>query len=302
MRVLRTPDERFENLADYPFAPHYLDVALPELPALRIHHVDAGPRDAAPIVLMHGEPSWSYLYRAMITGLAARGHRVLAPDLVGFGRSDKPAEQGDYTYERHVAWMRAWLEQLDLRGVTLFCQDWGGLIGLRLVAAMPERFARVVAANTGLPVGSGLTPAFERWLQFSQSVPELPIADIVAMATVRKLSAAERAAYLAPFPDESYKAGARRFPALVPITPEHASVAENRAAWAELGKFEKPFLTAFSDQDPITRGGDAIMQAKIPGTRGQPHVTIEGAGHFLQEDAPAQLVDLIDAFMRNPAA
>lgn len=302
MRVLRTPDERFENLADYPFAPHYLEVALADVEPLRIHYVDAGPRDAAPIVLMHGEPSWSYLYRAMITGLAARGHRVLAPDLVGFGRSDKPAEQGDYTYERHVAWMRGWLEQLDLRGVTLFCQDWGGLIGLRLVAAMPERFARVVAANTGLPVGSGLTPAFERWLQFSQSVPELPIADIVAMATVRKLSAAERAAYLAPFPDESYKAGARRFPALVPITPEHASVAENRAAWAELGKFEKPFLTAFSDQDPITRGGDAIMQAKIPGTRGQPHVTIEGAGHFLQEDAPAQLVDLIDAFVRNPAA
>jgi haloalkane dehalogenase len=301
MRVLRTPDERFENLADYPFAPHYVEVALADVEPLRMHYVDAGPRDAAPVVLMHGEPSWSYLYRAMITGLAARGHRVLAPDLIGFGRSDKPAEPGDYTYERHVGWMRAWLERLDLRGVTLFCQDWGGLIGLRLVAAMPERFDRVVAANTGLPVGSGLTPAFERWLQFSQSVPELPIADIVAMATVRKLSASERAAYLAPFPDESYKAGARRFPALVPITPAHASVAENQAAWAELGKFDKPFLTAFSDQDPITRGGDAIMQAKIPGTRGQPHVTIESAGHFLQEDAPTQLVDLIDAFVRRPA-
>jgi haloalkane dehalogenase len=301
MRVLRTPDECFENLADYPFAPHYVEVALADVEPLRMHYVDEGPRDAAPIVLMHGEPSWSYLYRTMITGLVARGHRVLAPDLVGFGRSDKPAEPGDYTYERHVAWMRAWLEQLDLRGVTLFCQDWGGLIGLRLVAAMPERFARVVAANTGLPVGSGLTPAFERWLQFSQSVPELPIADIVAMATVRKLSASERAAYLAPFPDESYKAGARRFPALVPITPEHASVAENRAAWAELARFDKPFLTAFSDQDPITRGGDAIMQAKIPGTRGQPHVTIENAGHFLQEDAPTQLVDLIDTFVRTPA-
>lgn len=301
MRVLRTPDERFENLADYPFAPHYVEVALADVEPLRIHYVDAGPRDAAPVLLLHGEPSWSYLYRAMITGLAARGHRVLAPDLIGFGRSDKPAEPDDYTYERHVGWMRAWLERLDLRGVTLFCQDWGGLIGLRLVAAMPERFARVVAANTGLPVGSGLTPAFERWLQFSQSVPELPIADIVAMATVRKLSASERAAYLAPFPDESYKAGARRFPALVPITPAHASVAENQAAWAELGKFTKPFLTAFSDQDPITRGGDAIMQAKIPGTRGQPHVTIESAGHFLQEDAPTLLVDLIDAFVRRPA-
>lgn len=300
MRVLRTPDERFENLADYPFAPHYVEVVDPaEGTRLRVHYVDEGPRDAAPIVLMHGEPTWSYLYRAMISGLVALGHRVVAPDLIGFGRSDKPSEPSDYTYERHVAWMQAWLDVLGASAITLFCQDWGGLIGLRLVAAQPERFARVIAANTGLPVGTGLTPAFENWLKFSQSVPELPIAQIVALGTVRKLGDAEQAAYLAPFPDESFKAGARRFPALVPVTPEHASVAENRAAWLELAKFTKPFLTAFSDADPITKGGEAILQAKIPGAKGQPHVTIERGGHFLQEDQPGELVAQIDRFVRT---
>jgi haloalkane dehalogenase len=293
MELLRTPDERFAGLAGYDFEPRYTTIAK-EGVGLRIHAVDEG--SGAPVLLLHGEPSWSYLYRRFVGPLAARGHRVLAPDLVGFGRSDKPARQEDYTYERHVAWMSAWLLANDLRDVTLFCQDWGGLIGLRLVAAFPERFARVVASNTGLPEGRGLTEGFEAWLEFSQSVPELPVGQIVQGGTQRELSEAERAAYDAPFPEERFKAGARVFPALVPVTPDHPSTAENKAAWQKLERFEKPFLTAFSDGDPITAGGERLLQARIPGAKGQPHVTIAGAGHFLQEDKPEELVDLIDRF------
>ena len=299
MKILRTPDARFKGLTDYPFKPHWTEVPAGDGKTLRIHAVDEGPRDAAPVLLMHGEPSWSYLYRQMIPGLAAAGHRVVAPDLVGFGKSDKPSEQDDYTYERHVAWMSAWLVANDLKGITLFCQDWGGLIGLRLVTAFPERFARLVIANTGLPVGTGRTDAFQQWLDFSQSVPELPIGEIVSMGTKRGLSDVEKAAYLAPFPDETYKAGARRFPALVPITPEHASVAENKAAWKVLEAFEKPVLTAFSDGDPVSKGGERVFQERVPGAKGQPHVTIAGGGHFLQEDKPEELVTLIDNFIKK---
>jgi len=298
MDVLRTPDERFAALADFPFAPHYATVRADDGTALRVHYLDEGPREAAPVLLLHGEPSWCYLYRRIIPPLAASGHRVLAPDLIGFGRSDKPRDPSDYTYERHVDWMRQWLLGLDLRDITLFGQDWGGLIGLRLVASMPERFARVVAANTGLPEGHTLSEAFERWLQYSQSVPDLPVERIVHRGTARGLSEAEQAAYRAPFPDETYKAGARRFPALVPITPVHPSVAENTAAWRVLEQFEKPFLTAFSDGDAITRGGERAFQRRIPGARGQAHVTIAGAGHFLQEDKPEELAALIDRFAR----
>ena len=297
MKILRTPDAAFENLPDYAFAPHWTDIASGTGEVLRIHTVDEGPRDAAPVLLMHGEPSWSFLYRHMIAGLVAKGHRVVAPDLVGFGKSDKPTEQSDYTYERHVAWMSAWLVANDLKDITLFCQDWGGLIGLRLVAAFPERFARVVVANTGLPIGTGRTDAFQQWLDFSQSVPVLPVGEIVSMGTVRGLSDAEKAAYLAPYPDESYKAGARRFPALVPITPEHGSVAENKAAWQVLSTFDKPVLTAFSDGDPVSKGGERIFHERVPGAKGQNHVIIEGGGHFLQEDRPAELVALIDRFI-----
>lgn len=299
MKVLRTPDERFAALPGYNFAPHYTDITDDDGTALRIHHVDEGAPNAAPILLMHGEPSWSFLYRRMIAGLAARGHRVVAPDLVGFGRSDKPAAQDDYTYERHVRWMSDWLTGNDLRNITLFCQDWGGLIGLRLVAAFPDRFARVVVANTGLPIGTGRTDAFQQWLDFSQSVPVLPVGEIVSMGTVRGLSAAEKAAYDAPYPEEEFKAGARRFPALVPITPEHGSVAENKAAWKVLERFEKPFLTAFSDGDPVSKGGERIFQERVPGAKGRPHVTIKGGGHFLQEDKPDELVEVIDSFVRT---
>lgn len=303
MDVLRTPDERFAGLADFPFAAHYLDVANPAGPPLRIHFVDEGPRDAAPVLLLHGEPSWCYLYRRMIPLLVAKGHRVVAPDLVGFGRSDKPSARTDYTFERHVDWMGHWLTTLDLKHITLFCQDWGGLIGLRLVARFPDRFAGVVAANTGLPVGGGKAPLpFRLWVKFSQLVPRFPVGWLVSKGTVRGLTPAEKAAYDAPFPDESYKQGARQFPVLVPITDAHASVAECKQAWEVLARFEKPFLTAFSDRDPITRGGDRIFQERVPGTTGQPHTTIRQAGHFLQEDQPEQLVRLIDDLAKRGAS
>ena len=287
MEFLRTPEHCFDDLADYPFAPHYLNVTDADGTDLRIHYLDEGPRDAPPILLMHGEPSWSYLYRNFVPDLVARGHRVIAPDLIGFGKSDKPAARSDYTYERHVTWMSAWLIALDLTDITLFCQDWGGLIGLRLVAAFPDRFARLVIANTGLPVGTGSSEGFNAWLAFSQNVPQFPVGFIVNGGTTRALTTAEIAAYDAPFPDESYKEGARQFPTLVPITPEHASVAENQAAWKVLERFERPVLTAFSDQDAVTKGGEKVFIDRVPGAKGQPHTIIVGGGHFLQEDAPA---------------
>lgn len=298
MDVLRTPDARFEGLPDWPYAPRYHEITDADGTRLRMHYVDEGPRDGALVLVMHGEPSWAYLYRHIIAGLVAKGHRVLAPDLIGFGRSDKPASRTDYTYERHVDWMSQWLTGLDLTGLTLFCQDWGGLIGLRLVAAFPERFAGVVAGNTFLPVGSGMTDGFKAWLDFSQRVPELPVGFIVNGGSGRNLTDAEVAAYDAPFPDESYKEGARQFPALVPVTPEHASVAENKAAWEVLERFDKPFVTAFSDGDAVTGGMDVPLQERIPGAKGQPHVTLSG-GHFLQEDSPQGIVDVVDALIRR---
>ncbi|MDB5433444.1 MAG: dhlA [Caulobacter sp.] len=297
MQVLRTPDDRFEGLADWPYAPQYLDIIDANGP-LRLHYVDEGPRNGTPILLLHGEPSWAYLYRNIIPGLVARGYRCIAPDLIGFGRSDKPAARADYTYERHVEWMSVWLQALDLTGVVLFCQDWGGLIGLRLVAAFPERFAAVAVANTGLPTGAGLTPGFQNWLTISQTIPQMPIGLLLNGGSGRELSAEEIAAYDAPFPDETFKEGAREFPKLVPVTPEHASVAENMAAWKVLEAFDKPFVTAFSDGDPITKGGEAVFQSRVPGTKGQPHVTLSG-GHFLQEDSPAEIVALLDGLAQR---
>ncbi|PTS88673.1 MULTISPECIES: haloalkane dehalogenase [unclassified Caulobacter] len=301
MQVLRTPDERFEALADWPYAPHYATVTDADGTVMRLHYVDEGPRDAPVVLLMHGEPSWAYLYRKITAGLVAKGHRVIAPDLIGFGRSDKPTLRTDYTYERHVAWMSQWLTGLDLKDLTLFCQDWGGLIGLRLVAAFPERFAAVTVGNTGLPIGTGWSEGFKAWLDFSQNTPTMPIGLIVNMGTGRDLSAEEVAAYDAPFPDESFKEGARQFPTLVPITPEHGSVAENKAAWEVLSAYDKPFLTAFSDGDAVTRGGEAIFKERVPGTAGQPHVILPG-GHFLQEDCPDAIVELLDGLVARAHA
>lgn len=297
MEILRTPDERFENLPGYAFEPHYSEVD-----GLRIHHVEQGPQDAAPVLMLHGEPSWSFLYRRMIPIIAGAGLRAVAPDLVGFGRSDKPASRDDYSYQRHVDWMRRFLfDRLDLSDVTLVCQDWGGLIGLRLVAEHPDRFARVVVANTLLPTGDQHPgPAFEAWLKFSQEVPELPVGMILDGATSTTLSDEVKAAYDAPFPDESYKAGARKFPTLVPITPDDPAAPANRAAWDALRKFDKPFLIAFSDGDPIT-GAYRDVFLQVPGTQGQPHTTIEGGGHFLQEDKGEQLAQVVNDFIaRNP--
>jgi haloalkane dehalogenase len=299
LKILRTPDARFTNLPGFAFDPHYCEVTDADGTQIRIHYLDEGAASAPPVLLMHGEPSWSFLYRKIVASLAARGHRVVAPDLVGFGRSDKPSEQSDYTFERHVRWMSDWLTATRLTDITLLCQDWGGLIGLRLVAAFPEKFARVVVANTGLPTGEGFSAAFQQWLEFSQSIPVLPVGQIVGMGSHRGLSEAQIAAYDAPFPDETFKAGARRFPALVPITPQHGSVAENKAAWLVLEKFTKPFLTAFSDSDPVTKGGELIFQSRVPGAKGQKHVTIADAGHFLQEDQPDEVADVIDRFVAS---
>ncbi|MEY2884212.1 MAG: hypothetical protein RL490_1936 [Pseudomonadota bacterium] len=299
MQVLRTPDACFENLDGYGFAPHYSEVRDAATGTqLRIHCIDEGPADAPPVLLMHGEPSWSYLYRNFVGPLVAAGHRVVAPDLIGFGKSDKLAARADYTYERHVQWMSDWLVAKDLTGITLFCQDWGGLIGLRLVAAFPERFARLVIANTGLPVGTGSSPGFDQWLTISQTIPNFPAGMIVNMGTSRELTPAEIAAYDAPFPEEAYKEGARQFPTLVPVTPQHGSVAENLAAWKVLEAFDKPVLTCFSDNDPVTKGGEAAIIARIPGAHGQAHCIVPG-GHFLQEDAADQLTRLIIDFAKG---
>lgn len=298
MKALRTPDSCFENLPGYDFAAHYLTVDDTEGGTLRLHYVDEGPRDAAPVLLMHGEPSWSYLYRKMIPALVAGGHRVIAPDLIGFGKSDKPSERSDYTYARHVGWVQSLLDQLHLENITLFCQDWGGLIGLRLVGENPQRFARVVAANTMLPTGD-FHPgdAFLAWQKFSQETPVFPVGNVVDKGTALGISAEVKAAYDAPYPEESFKAGARQFPLLVPITPDDPASAANRAAWQVLQQFSKPFLTAFSDKDPITRGADRVLQKLIPGAAGQAHVTIENGGHFLQEDQGEKLAVVINDFV-----
>lgn len=300
MKILRTPDAAFDGLRDYPFAPNYTEVAGGQGTGLRIHYLDEGPQDAAPVLCMHGEPTWSYLYRHMIPVFTGAGHRVVAPDLIGFGKSDKPAQRSDYTYEAHVAWMTQWLVALDLRGITLVCQDWGGLIGLRLVAAMPERFDRVVTANTALPTGDQpMGPAFESWRAFSQEVPIFPAGRIVYGGTVSKIDQDEIAAYDAPYPDESYKAGARQFPTLVPSTPDDPSSAANRAAWEVLRGFDKPWLTAFGADDKIMAGVDKLFQKVIPGAAGQPHRLMPNAGHFLQEDVGPELAELVNAFIAS---
>lgn len=301
MDLLRTPEDRFHRLEGYDFEPHYTEIPAGDGSdaSIRVHYVDEGPTAAPVVLLLHGEPSWSYLYRHMLPVLVGAGFRCIAPDLPGFGRSDKPSSRGDYTYARFVEWMRcALFDRLDLAAVTLVCQDWGGLIGLRLVAEHPDRFSRVVAANTFLPTGENDPgDAFRAWQQFSQEAPELPIGMIVNGGCTTDLSPAIIAAYDAPFPDERYKEGARQFPALVPTTPEDPGGVANRAAWEVLSRFDKPFLCAFSDKDPITRGADRVLQTLVPGAQGQPHTTIEGGGHFLQEDCGVELARVVAEFI-----
>jgi len=296
MKILRTPDSQFNNLPDYDFKPNYVTVG----DNLRLHYVDTGPKDGRVVIMMHGEPSWSFLYRHMIKAVAASGYRVLAPDLIGFGKSDKPTETSDYSYTRHVDWMNEWFEQLDVSKTVLFCQDWGGLLGLRLVAKYPERFDGVIAANTFLPTGDrDPGEAFTKWREFAKVVPEFPVGGIIDGATVNDLDANVKDAYNAPYPDESYKVGARIFPALVPTNPDMDGAADNVEAWKVLSKWDKPFLTSFSDQDPITKGADKIFQKLIPGCKGQPHQIVKGGGHFLQEDVHTELSEIIIAFCKN---
>ncbi|MCL9997929.1 MAG: haloalkane dehalogenase [Erythrobacter sp.] len=292
MKVLRTPEQAFSAIADFSYAPHYAEVQDgPSGARLRVHYIDEGPRDAPIVLMMHGEPTWCYLYRHMIGPVVAAGYRVIAPDLIGFGKSDKPAAKTDYSYAAHVAWMLQWLEGLDLTDITLACQDWGSLIGLRLVAAAPERFRAVALSNGGLPEGGPAPRAFAIWRAFSKWSPVFPIGKIIAKGTKRALSPEEIAAYDAPFPDASYKAGARIFPSFVPFEGNQA-VPDQKAAWAVLEAWDKPFLCAFSDGDPITRTGETRFVGRVPGTAGQAHRTLKG-GHFIQEDDPAGFVAAI---------
>lgn len=292
MAALRTPESRFTNLPDYDFDAHYTDVD-----GLRMHYVDEGPRDGAIMLLLHGEPSWSYLYRHMIPPLADAGFRVIAPDLIGFGKSDKPVRKSDYSYARHVDWMRRFIEALGLTNITLYCQDWGSLIGLRVAAENEGRFARIALGNGGLPTGDQQLPnAFRIWQKFARYSPWFPIGKIIQKATVTDLPDAVVAAYDAPFPSARFKAGARAFPSLVPTRPDDPASEANRAAWLRFEQWQKPFLTTFSNRDPITRGGEKVWQERVPGARNIKHVKIKNAGHFLQEDRGPEIADTLIRF------
>ena len=330
MEIVRTPDARFEDLPDYPFAPNYAEVPDGEGGTLRIHYLDEGPADGEIVLCLHGQPTWSFLYRHMIPVFVEAGYRVLAPDFIGFGKSDKPTKRSDYSYANHVAWMSAWLEGLDIQGANLFCQDWGGLIGLRLVAAYPERFARVVAANTGLPDGGGLPaeaakpmrdiyeqipivgaselferfaakdgpPGFFFWRKYCAESPDFNVGDVMATASGR-MAPEIRAAYEAPFPDPVHEAGARQFPSLVPIFPDDVEIPANRKAWETLAAFSKPFRTSFADNDPVTSGMEKVLQDRIAGAKDVEHITIEGAGHFLQETRGPEVARAMIDFMQR---
>ena len=296
MTIKNTPAEAFQNIPDYPFAPNWMDIG----DGLTIHYVDEGPKDGPIVLLLHGEPSWSFLYRKMIPIFVTAGYRTIAPDLIGFGKSSKPTEQSDYTYSSHLVWMTTWLNQLGISGINLFCQDWGGLIGLRLLTAQPDKFDRLVVGNTGLPTGQQKMPdAFFKWQQYSQTVEVLPVGNILQNGTVRSLTPAETTAYEAPFPDPSYMAGAKIFPALVPTSVDDPEAANNKNAWAVLMQWNKPTLTLFSDMDPITKGGEKPFQKFVPGTKGQNHRTIESAGHFLQEDKGPEIASIMVEFMKS---
>jgi haloalkane dehalogenase len=296
MKVLRTPDDRFENLPDYNFEPHYTEIRDEDGTPIRIHHIEEGPTDAAPILLMHGNPTWAFLYRKMVPALAKSGRRVIAVDLVGCGRSDKPAARDDYTLARHYDWMSKWLVANDLKDITLFCQDWGGTIGLYLVSEFPERFARVIASNTGLPLGEGESDFMKMWVGMMRDATHFPW-DMLQPGMTHQLSEAEKQAYLAPFSSPEYEAGIIKFPLLIAVQTDNPGAPLNRKAWEKLKTFDKPFLTIFGALDPVSQGWDKRAQAAIPGAKGQDHFVIEHANHFIQEDAPEILVERILRFL-----
>lgn len=294
MKILRTPEENFANIPDYPFEPNYI-----EIDGIRIHYVDEGENPNETVLMLHGEPTWSYLYRKMIPIVANAGYRVIVPDLVGFGKSDKLGDVADYSYQNHVNWIAGFIKDLDLKNITLVCQDWGGLIGLRVAAENEDRFKRIVAANTFLPTGAGKpSDAFLAWQNYSQTTPVFNVGKIVSGGCVHKLSEEVIAAYNAPFPDDTYKVAARIFPTLVPTSIADPATEANIKAWDILKNWQKPFLTCFSDSDPITKGGDAYFQKMIPGTQNQAHTTIEQAGHFLQEDKGEEWAEKIVDFLK----
>ncbi len=331
MDFIRTPEERFNDLKDYPFEPHYVDVAAGDGSNLRMHYLDEG--DGEIVLCLHGQPSWSYLYRKMIPRLVSAGYRVIAPDLIGFGKSDKPVHRSDYTYASHVAWLKSFIEALDLSALTIIGQDWGSLIGFRLVAENPERFARVVAANGALPDAAGIpeemapslnqmlaeTPAlpvdemfaklagpmedrpqFMYWVRHTDKHPDFHPAEVMK-ATLNHCDDEEYRAWAAPFPGEAYMAGARQFPSLVPIIPDNPAVPANRAAWKILEQFEKPWITAYGDSDPVMKGAEKRFIDTVPGAKGQAHTIIKGAGHFIQDDAAVELAEVVVAFINaNP--
>jgi haloalkane dehalogenase len=299
MKLLRTQDERFKNLPDYPFEPNYIQVEEKSL-SIRLHYVDEGDKDADPVLLMHGEPAWSFLYRYMIPMLVKAEHRVIAPDLIGFGKSDKPAKIEDHTYRRHVNWITQFVEKLDLKRISMFCQNWGDLIGLRVAAENSERFNRIVLSNGGLPTGAEkMTKAFMNWREISRTVNPWPVDRFVQAGTISKLPGDVLAGYEAPFPQERYKAGARALPSLVPISTDDPEHEANKKAIERFRNWKKPFLTAFSDGDPITRGGDRLFQEIVPGAKGQSHKIIRDAGHFVQEDKGPECAKTIIDFIKN---
>lgn len=299
MQFLTTPKHCFDQLLNYPFKENFVDSG--DNTGMKIHYVDEGLFTSPIILMLHGEPSWSFLYRDMIKIAVDAGYRVIAPDLIGFGKSDKPTEQDDYTYANHLMWLESLLNKLQLTNIHLICQDWGGLLGLRLVAKYPERFCSVVAANTFLPTGDeGASEAFEQWQSFSQLVPIFPVGDVIQKGSFLELDQSIIDAYNAPFPSEEYKAGVRKFPILVPISPDNIESNNNRLAWKELGQFTKPFLTVFSDSDPITKGAEKALQKRIPGCQGQNHMILENGGHFLQEDVGQALINAaINFYIQN---
>jgi haloalkane dehalogenase len=308
--VLRTPDARFAGLPDYPFAPHYAEIPDARFGSLRMHFVDEGARDAPVVLMLHGEPTWSFLYRKMIPIVVAAGYRAVAPDFIGFGRSDKPASRADYSYQGFVDWLRRFIKMEDLNRITLVCQDWGGPIGLRTLSEMPDRFDAVVTANTLLPTceppPQGIVgwpgQAIENWVAACRDSNDLPISEIVAGVCVERPDAEVRRGYDAPFPDASYKSAALQITCCIPVSEDMPGIAENRRAWEVLEEFDGPFLTAFSDRDPSTKPWEAVFQSRVPGAAGQPHIEIASAGHFLQEEqGPAlarNVVDLLDRLYR----